>query len=241
MLVRHVASMASGHETETVDAAYATDPAEPVRGFLLQPPDRDPGTVFAYNQPCTYTLAAIVQRETGRSLTDWLRPRLLDPLGIGEAPWQRDRTGRLGFSGLHATTDAIARLGLLYAGDGMWDGKRLLPEGWVARASRPHLPTAGAMGETGRQDWDLGYGFQFWMSRRDGFRGRRGVRTVLPRSARARRRDRHDGGHRADAAVPGPGLAASRTGLPPRPAHRAGRRGPGPRGASGPASPCRRP
>lgn len=171
MLVRHVASMASGHETETVDAAYAADPAEPVRGFLLQPPDRDPGTVFAYNQPCTYTLAAIVQRETGQSLTDWLRPRLLDPLGIGEALWQRDRTGReLGFSGLHATTDAIARLGLLYADDGMWDGKRLLPEGWVARASRPHLPTVGAMGETGRQDWDLGYGFQFWTSRH-GFRG----------------------------------------------------------------------
>ncbi|MFD9091290.1 serine hydrolase domain-containing protein [Streptomyces prasinus] len=171
MLVRHVASMASGHEAETVDAAYATDPAEPVRGFLLQPPGRDPGTVFAYNQPCTYTLAAIVQRRTGQSLTDWLRPRLLDPLGIGETLWQRDRTGReLGFSGLHATTDAIARLGLLYADDGMWEGKRLLPEGWVARASRPRTTTTGAMGKNGRQDWDLGYGFQFWRSRH-GFRG----------------------------------------------------------------------
>ncbi|MFD3734480.1 serine hydrolase domain-containing protein [Streptomyces sp. NPDC058632] len=171
MLVRHIASMASGHETDTVDAAYAADPAEPVRGFLLRPPDRDPGTVFAYNQLCTYTLAAIVQRETGQRLTDWLRPRLLDPLGIGETLWQRDRTGReLGFSGLHATTDAIARLGLLYLDDGMWDGRRLLPVGWVARASRPHIPTAGAMGETGRQDWDRGYGFQFWMSRH-GFRG----------------------------------------------------------------------
>ncbi|MFE2278734.1 serine hydrolase domain-containing protein [Streptomyces sp. NPDC059454] len=171
MLVRHVASMASGHEGETVDAAFAADPAEPVRGFLLQPPQRDPGTVFAYNQPCTYTLGAIVQRVTGQSLTDYLRPRLFGPLGIGEALWQRDRTGReIGFSGLHAATDAVARLGQLYLDDGIWRGERLLPEGWAARASRPYIPTDGAMGEGDRQDSNLGYGYQFWMSRH-GFRG----------------------------------------------------------------------
>lgn len=171
MLVRHVASMASGHESETVDAAFGADPAEPVRGFLLQPPQQDPGTVFAYNQPCTYTLGAIVQRVTGQTLTEYLRPRLFDPLGIGEALWQRDRTGReIGFSGLHAATDAVARLGQLYLDDGVWQGERLLPEGWVARASRPHVATAGAMGEQDRQDWDRGYGHQFWISRH-GFRG----------------------------------------------------------------------
>lgn len=171
MLVRHVASMASGHGGETVDAAYGTDRAEPVRGFLLQPPEHDPGTVFAYNQPCTYTLGAIVQRVTGQTLTDYLRPRLFDPLGIGETVWQRDRAGReIGFSGLHATTDAVARLGQLYLDDGVREGERLLPEGWVARASRPHVPTAGAMGEADRQDWDRGYGHQFWISRH-GFRG----------------------------------------------------------------------
>lgn len=171
ILVRHVASMASGHESEMIDATYATDRVEPVRGFLLQPPERDPGTVFAYNQPCTYTLGAVVQRVTGQSLTDYLRPRLFDPLGIGETVWQRDRTGReIGFSGLYAATDAVARLGLLYLNDGVWQGERLLPEGWVARASRPHIATTGAMGEGDRQDWDRGYGHQFWMSRH-GFRG----------------------------------------------------------------------
>ncbi|MER5574572.1 serine hydrolase domain-containing protein [Streptomyces massasporeus] len=171
MLVRHVASMASGHRRDTVDEAFGRDPAEPVRGFLRLPPDEDPGTVFAYNQPATYTLAAIVQRVTGQSLSDYLRPRLLDPLGIGEVAWRRDRAGReLGFSGLHATTDAVARLGRLYLCDGLWEGRRLLPEGWAARASRPHIPTAGAMGDVDRQDWDRGYGYQFWTSRH-GYRG----------------------------------------------------------------------
>ncbi|MFI6035940.1 serine hydrolase domain-containing protein [Streptomyces sp. NPDC051315] len=171
MRVRHLASMASGHEAETFERAHALDPDELVRGFLLLPPDRDPGTVFAYNQPATYTLAAILQRVTGRPLSAYLRPRLLDPLGIGEVAWLTDRHGReLGFSGLHGTTDAVARLGQLYLREGVWEGKRLLTREWVAEATRAHIPTAGAMGDTDRQDWHQGYGLQFWRSRH-GYRG----------------------------------------------------------------------
>ncbi|WP_328974696.1 serine hydrolase domain-containing protein [Streptomyces canus] len=170
MLVRHVASMASGHLEETLDRARAQDRDELVRGFLLVPPDRDPGTVFAYNQPATYTLAAIVQRVTGQKLTEYLRPRLFEPLGIGEVAWIPDRRGReLGFSGLHATTDAVARLGLLYLRGGVWEGERLLPESWVDEATRTQI-SHGAPPVGGWSDWQQGYGFQFWMARH-GYRG----------------------------------------------------------------------
>lgn len=167
MLVRHVTTMASGHAAETHDRALELDREEPVRGFLLLPPDGDPGTVFAYNQPATYALAAIVQRVTGQSLTDYLRPRLFEPLGIGDVGWLRGRTGRqLGFSGLHATTDAIARLGQLYLQGGEWEGERLLPEWWVEEATRSHIVNPDGTWI----DWAQGYGFQFWMSRH-GYRG----------------------------------------------------------------------
>ena len=143
MLVRHVAAMASGHLTETHERARETDPDDLVRGFLQIPPDRDPGTVFAYNQPCTYTVGAIVAARSGQSLSEYLRPRLLDPLGIGPIAWQRDSSGReLGYSGLHATTDAIARLGQLYLQGGDWDGVRLLPAEWVEQATRSHVDNA---------------------------------------------------------------------------------------------------
>ncbi|MFJ3670974.1 serine hydrolase domain-containing protein [Streptomyces sp. NPDC090106] len=167
MLVRHTASMASGHTEETVDRALALDRQELVRGFLLVPPEQEPGSVFAYNQPATYALAAIVQKLSGQSLTGYLRSRLLDPLGAGDVSWLRDRAGRqLGFSGLHATTDVIARLGQLYLQDGVWEGERLLPPGWVAEATRAHVATP----EGGWPDWGQGYGFQFWMGRH-GYRG----------------------------------------------------------------------
>ena len=165
--IRHVASMASGHTRDMITEALAGDPAEPVRGFLLNPPDREPGTVFAYNQPCTYTLASIVQRNAGMPLTRYLRPRLFEPLGIGHVGWHTWPPGReQGFSGLHARTEDIAKLGLLYLQRGRWDGKQLIPEQWVAEATSTQIANPGGWGP----DWQQGYGFQFWMSRH-GYRG----------------------------------------------------------------------
>lgn len=171
MLVRHVAAMASGHLSETLGRALDLDDAEPVRGFLLIPPDRAPGTVFAYNQPATYSLAAIVQRVTGQTLTEYLRPRLFDPLGIEEAAWQQDGAGRdIGYAGLHATTDAVARLGQLYLDNGVWQGEQLLPASWVAEATRSHVDNGDGSPAAAHSDWTRGYGFQFWMARH-GYRG----------------------------------------------------------------------
>ena len=165
--VRHLLAMASGHREETIDRAQALDPTNTVRGFLLLPPDEEPGTVFAYNQPCTYTLAEIVRRVTGGSLVAWLRPRLLDPLGIDDLAWRRDDDGaELGYSGCYAPTDAVAKLGQLYLQGGVWDGERILDADWVEQATSTQV----ANPHEANPDWSQGYGFQFWMARH-GFRG----------------------------------------------------------------------
>nr|WP_246328421.1 serine hydrolase [Curtobacterium pusillum] len=165
--VRHLLAMASGHREETLDRALASDPSNVVRGFLLLPPDDEPGTVFAYNQPCTYTLGAIVRRVSGGSLVEYLRPRLLEPLGIDDLAWRRDDTGaELGFSGCYAPTSAIAALGQLYLQRGVWNGERILDEEWVAAATRTQVDNPNEA----NPDWRQGYGFQFWMARH-GFRG----------------------------------------------------------------------
>src|SRR5215218_8098744 len=128
----HLASMASGHNRDMMQEALTGDPQEPVRGFLLVAPDEEPGTVFAYSQPCTYTLAAIIQRVTGMRLSEYLRPRLFDPLGIGEVGWLTWPPGReQGFSGLFARTEDVAKLGQLYLQGGRWGEDQLLPERYV--------------------------------------------------------------------------------------------------------------
>ena len=166
--LRHLISMASGHTRDMLEEAVTADPTDPVRGFLLLPPDEEPGSTFAYSQPCTHTLASVIQRNAGRSLTDYLRPRLLDPLGIGPVGWHSVPPGhQMGFTGLHARTEDVAKLGQLYLQGGLWQGRQVLPAQWVADATRKHVDNASQQPHV---DWQQGYGFQFWMSRH-GYRG----------------------------------------------------------------------
>lgn len=165
--VRDLAAMATGHRLDTLEEAFRTNPVDLVRGMLSIEPQAEPGTLFAYNNTATYTLAAIIQQLTGGRLTDYLRPRLFEPLGIEPTYWDTYGTSvEIGFSGLHLTTESIAKFGQLYLQDGVWEGQQLLPVGWVAEASRLHTPNPGEP----NPDWQQGYGFQFWRSRH-GYRG----------------------------------------------------------------------
>jgi CubicO group peptidase (beta-lactamase class C family) len=165
--LRHLASMASGHDRDLLGEVLALDPREPVRGFLLVPPDAEPGSLFAYSQPCTYTLAAVIQRTTGMRLTEYLRPRLFDPIGIGEVGWLAWPPGReQGFSGLFARTEDVAKLGQLYLQRGRWGDIQLLGERYVEQATSRQIATPNQ----DNVDWRQGYGFQFWMARH-GYRG----------------------------------------------------------------------
>jgi hypothetical protein len=165
--LRHCLSMATGHTRDLLDEAVALSPRDPARGLLLLPPDREPGTVFAYSQPCTYAVASLIQRKAGTTLTKYLRPRLFDPLGIGDVGWQAWPHGvQQGFTGLHATTEDIAKLGLLYLQRGRWNGAQLVDPAWVTEATSKQVDNS----EREEPDWAQGYGYQFWIARH-GYRG----------------------------------------------------------------------
>jgi CubicO group peptidase (beta-lactamase class C family) len=169
LTLRHLISMASGHDREMWPEAVARDSEDPVRGFLLTPPEATPGSVFAYSQPCTYTVAAVIQRRAGQRLSEYLGPRLLDPLGIDPVAWFCMPPGReQGFSGLFARAEDVAKLGQLYLQGGRWDEQQLIPESYVAQAASRAVATAGA--DADKVDWSQGYGYGFWMSRH-GYRG----------------------------------------------------------------------
>ena len=139
MKVRHLLSMASGHTEDTWPALRDGGP-DIVRSFLSVPPEHEPGSLFCYNQGCTYTLSAIITKLTGERLSDYLRPRLFDPLGIEQAYWGQSQEGiDLGYSGLHVTTEAIAKFGQLYLRNGRWEGRQLVPESYVSQVQRKHV------------------------------------------------------------------------------------------------------
>jgi len=165
MRVRHLLTMSTGHAEEP--RLMERNDGDWVKGFLHAPVAHVPGTLFLYNSPASYMLSAIIQRVTGQRLLDYLHPRLLEPLGIAEATWETCPKGiNTGGWGLSIKTEEIARFGQLYLQQGVWNGRRLLPQGWVEEATARQV----SCDEGRRGDWAEGYGYQFWRSRH-GYRG----------------------------------------------------------------------
>ncbi len=164
--VGHVLSMNTGHAACVMpQAAFSQDG---VRAFFEAPLSHEPGTFFAYNTAASYLAAELVRRAAGRTVPELLARTVFPALGVEEFSWLTCADGRCqGGTGLQASCDDVAKLALLYLNEGEWAGRRVLPREWVHMAAQPHSVNAG----NGTPDWCAGYGYQFWMNRRGGFRG----------------------------------------------------------------------
>ncbi len=164
MRVRDLLTMSSGHQTEP-----KFSPDTPwVKTFLAHPVEHKPGTHFLYNSPGTHMLSAIVTKVTGATVLDYLKPRLFDPLGIENPEWGASPQGNsLGGWGLMVRTEDVAKFGQLFLQKGQWNGKQLVPQGWVEQATARQVSN----GSDPARDWDQGYGFQFWRCRHGAYRG----------------------------------------------------------------------
>ena len=164
MRVRDLLTMNTGNQDEISTAADKMS----VKAFLTNAVPHKPGTHFKYNTPATFMLSAIVQKQTGQTVSDYLQTRLFEPLGITHPEWNTNFQGiSLGGYGLNVRTEDIARFGQLYLQKGNWQGKQLIPKEWVAIATSKQVSN----GSNPKSDWDQGYGFQFWRCRNGAYRG----------------------------------------------------------------------
>ncbi len=173
MRVKDLLAMATGNEKEPTQTMIK-DPNW-VRSFLAQPVAHAPGSVFMYNSAATYMCSAIVQQVTGQRILNYLTPRLFEPLGITGATWEQCPQGRdVGGWGLSVPTEALAKFGQLFLQQGKWNGRQLLPEAWVAEATtfKIQQPVPAKLSRPReKNDWQQGYGYQFWRSQHGAFRG----------------------------------------------------------------------
>lgn len=123
---------------------------------LAAPPD----TRFNYSSGTSNIISGIVARTLGpgEDYARYLHGRLFAPIGMTSADPEFDEAGTWAASSyLRATARDWARFGLLYLRDGVWDGARLLPMGWV-----DYGRTMVSVDEDGDP-----YGAQWWGERGD--------------------------------------------------------------------------
>jgi CubicO group peptidase (beta-lactamase class C family) len=148
-------------------------------GGLEQPP----GEGFAYASAGSHLLSAILVEATGRSVLDYARDKLFNPLGISTDPaaeplaveenlpvyeaasfaWPVDPQGvHLGDAFLKISAPDMAKIGQLMLDDGRWDAKQIVPAQWVTESTRAHVSTGGY--GIGGDD----YGYHWWVTTADG-------------------------------------------------------------------------
>lgn len=98
-----------------------------------------PGTSWQYSSGTTNIVSLVLRRALGEDrYPSFPRRALFEPLGMSSAVLEPDASGTfVGSSFMLATARDWARFGQLYLQDGVWEGKRVLPEGWVAFSTSP--------------------------------------------------------------------------------------------------------
>ncbi len=107
----------------------------------------EPGRVFDYNNVNFQVLGFVLEAATGRRFAEYLSEKLWKPLGCGDAALWLDREGGSArtFGYLFATARDWARVGLLLLHEGEWEGKTIVPSGYIREMLKPspEEPTYG--------------------------------------------------------------------------------------------------
>lgn len=124
----------------------------PVRGL---PWKRDKSArPFSYCTSGVFVLGQMIARAAKMPVDEFARVRLFEPLGITRSEWAYSPLGlAMTGGGLRLTSRDWAKLAQLYANGGVWNGKRIVSEEWVARSTRKHA----------RVDDESDYGYLWWL------------------------------------------------------------------------------
>ncbi len=168
--LRHFATMTSGYDG--VGGAYDFDDQHRGDRNALVPPEPPffpPGAKFQYWDEATQVYGYVLTNIAGQSLEDYLRKRVLEPIGVTTFQWRRDETGRVlnWTGGVVISAADLARFGLLFLNRGRWNGRQVVPADWVDQATQVQVPPTvpDALPKSWRQGSGV-YGYHWWVNGR---------------------------------------------------------------------------
>jgi CubicO group peptidase (beta-lactamase class C family) len=145
--VQHALSMTMGTEWDESSLPYV-DPrnsetamdksSDRYRYVLERPIVETPGARWTYCGGTTALLARLIVKGTGKSLHDFAREALFDPLGLGPTQWAGGRDGEpFAASGARMSVRDLARIGALMLSGGAHGGRQIVAEAWITRCTTP--------------------------------------------------------------------------------------------------------
>ncbi len=132
-----------------------------VQFVLDQPMDYAPGEKWVYSSGGSHLMSAIIKKATGKTIDEYAREHLFEPLGIKAFHWKKTPKGLPDTEGgLYLRSEDLAKIGMLHLQGGMWEGQRILSKDWVREATRMHVKD--------HVPGPNGYGYQWWCFEHEG-------------------------------------------------------------------------
>lgn len=145
-----------GHPSDVIAMLYGVGKGDVAHYAADLPLAHPAGSFWNYASGTTNIVARLAAQAQGGDFAAFMRERLFAPLGMTSATPKFDAAGTfIGSSYCFCTAQDFARFGLLYLRDGVWEGRRLLPPGWVDYGRTPTFQQAGVT--------DGRYGAQWWL------------------------------------------------------------------------------
>lgn len=161
---RHLVSMTAGKSPPYLSPKGEN--ADWIKAYVNAPWYNEPGMEFRYINENFFIISAALVRVLGMSLTEYLTPRLFEPLGIAGPYWETDNRGaEAGGWGLYCRMEDIAKFLRCYQLGGRWEGRQIIPEAWAREATAYQTPCVGL-----HKACRHGYGLGFWMNPGEGYR-----------------------------------------------------------------------
>ena len=120
---------------QTAEAYYGTSLRSLVINLKVV---EEPGKVFKYHSSCTQLLGFILEKATGKTISEYASEKLWKPMGVKHsALWSTDTKNgdEKAFCCINSNARDFARLGKLYLDYGSWDGVQLVDTSFIVKAS----------------------------------------------------------------------------------------------------------
>lgn len=138
MTVEDLLTQTSGHAEGASGAVWRSIKTSWITEFFKIPVLYPPGEHFRYTSATSFMLSALISRTTGQSAHDYIKPRLLDPLGIEDLTWDIGPEDiNPGGNGISCRTSDLLKLGILHLQGGRWGDRQVLPADWVKQVTSP--------------------------------------------------------------------------------------------------------
>lgn len=158
--IRHLLTHTSGIDaSDTNDWGAWINSDNWVDFVLNRPVAFEPGTVFQYFTGGSHLLAAIIQEAADRTLYEFGKEYLFDPLGMDSVECGTDAQGVSdGGNGFAMNVYDMAKLGRLFLNGGVWEGQQIISEEWVRESTALQFQCAPGSADYGYQWWVRTFG-----------------------------------------------------------------------------------